>query len=114
MAQLRGKFNAGYGSKWRVVRQPALTTEECVSETLLIGTVAYLLEDIKQLLIFLQRSKRNKEESIQLFRSLLSRYHPQIGLNYRDVISLFIHDACKNQHQVQMPLDEIKSWWPNK
>jgi hypothetical protein len=96
------------------VRQEVLSTNESISEALLIGTIADLLEEVKKLLNTLRKRRRSKEESSHLFQSLLGHYHPLIGINCRDIISLFIYDACKNHYHIQLPLDEIRSWWPNK
>lgn len=70
------------------------------SEALLVGTIADLLEEIKNLWFDIRRTEKSKEETSRLFQSLLSRYRPSIGANYRDVINLFIYDSCGNCHRI--------------
>jgi hypothetical protein len=89
-------------------------TKESFAETLLIVTIDHLLEEVKKLLITLSERKKDKEESVRLFQTLLSHYHPLIGTNYNDIISLFILDACINHYPIQLSFNEIRSWLPIK
>lgn len=81
-------------------------------ESLLVGTVADLLEEIKKLSWKISKNKETKAESISLFQALLSHYYPLIGLNYNDVINLFIYDSCKENRVLDLPPEGIRSWWP--
>lgn len=114
MGRSHEKFDSNHRSVLRIVRQLTLSVKENTSETLLIGTLADLLEEVKEVLILIRKTKKSKEESSHLFRSLPGRYRPLIGINYKDIISLFIFDACKNQYRAELTLDEIRSWWPDK
>lgn len=52
-----------------------------------------------------------KEESISLFKTLLSNYPQFIGTSYKQQISEIIHDSCKKTCQFHFEFNEINSWW---
>lgn len=81
-------------------------------EMLLVGNVSDLLEEVKKILKVIKTHRKTKQEGMKLFQSLFSHYYPLIGMNYKDVISLFIYDTGKNQFNITFNLNEIKSWWP--
>lgn len=83
------------------------------SDTILVGRISDLLEDIKHILFTIRKSKKRKDAAVRHFQSLLSHY-PLIGKNYSDTISLFIYDACNNEYHIHLPLPEIRSWWPTR
>lgn len=80
------------------------------SDTLIIGTIADILQDIKALAEVVKDS--SKEEAVSLFKSLLSRYPQLAGTHYHEAVSLFIYDCCKQQCEFDLEPKEIKSWWP--
>ena len=80
------------------------------SDTLIIGTIADVLQEIKALTEVVKDS--SKEEAGSLFKSLLSRYPQLVGTHYHEAVSLFIYDCCKQQCEFDLAPEEIKSWWP--
>lgn len=80
------------------------------SDTLIIGTIADILQEIKALTEVVKDS--SKEEAVLLFKSLLSRYPQLVGTHYHEAVSLFIYDCCKQQCEFDLEPKEIKSWWP--
>lgn len=81
-------------------------------ETLLVGNVSDLLEEVKKILRIIKTHRKTKQEGIKLFQSLFLHYYPLIGINYKEVISLFIYDTGKNQFNITFNISEIRSWWP--
>jgi hypothetical protein len=56
-------------------------------------------------------SERSKEESISLFKTLLSNYPRFIGTTYQEQLSKLIHHSCKKVGRHHFELAEINSWW---
>jgi FtsZ-interacting cell division protein ZipA len=56
-------------------------------------------------------SERSKEESISLFKTLLSNYPRFIGTSHQQQLSQMIYDACKEAGPDHFELSEIDSWW---
>lgn len=56
-------------------------------------------------------SQETREESIPLFKTLLSNYPQFIGTGYEEQISQFICDSCKQTCQFHFDLNEINAWW---
>jgi hypothetical protein len=91
--------------------EEAVTTSSANhSDTLIIGTIADLLQEIKALAGVVKDS--SKEEAVPLFKSLLSRYPQLAGTNYREAVSVFLYDSCKQQCEFDLEPNEINSWWP--
>lgn len=55
--------------------------------------------------------QRSKEESISLFKTLLSNYPQFIRTAYQEQLSQMIYDSCKKAGLRHFELNEIKSWW---
>lgn len=90
--------------------EESITTSVSVnSDTLLIGTIADLLQEAKVLAEVVSDS--SKEEAVSLFKSLLSRYPQLAATHYREAVSLFIYDSCKQHCEFDLEPKEIKSWW---
>jgi hypothetical protein len=79
------------------------------TDTLLIGTIADLLQEIKALAEVVSIS--SKEESISFFKSLLQRFSKLRGTHYEDAVNVFIYNSCKEQCGFDLQPNEIKSWW---
>jgi hypothetical protein len=79
------------------------------TDTLLIGTIADLLQEIKALTEVVSTS--NKEESVSFFKSLLQRFSKLKGTHYEDAVNMFIYNSCKEQCSFDLQPNEIKSWW---
>jgi hypothetical protein len=56
-------------------------------------------------------SERSKEESISLFKTLLSNYPRFIGTAHQHELSQMIYNSCKKAGQDHFELSEIDSWW---
>jgi hypothetical protein len=56
-------------------------------------------------------SERSKEESISLFKTLLSNYPRFIGTAHQHELSQIIYNSCKEAGPHHFELSEIKSWW---
>jgi hypothetical protein len=76
------------------------------TDTLLIGTIADLLQEIKALTEVVSTS--SKEESVSFFKSILQRLK---GTHYEDAVNIFIYNSCKEQCSFDLQPNEIKSWW---
>jgi hypothetical protein len=79
------------------------------TDTLLIGTIADLLQEIKALAEVVSTS--SKEESVSFFKSLLQRFSKLRGTHYEDAVNMFIYNSCKEQCSFDLQPNEIKSWW---
>lgn len=86
-------------------------TEE-IAESLVVRAIADLLEEIKDLRKAIRKNRYNKDKCTSIFRLLLARYHPIIGNNYKDIITLFIYDASKGHFTYDLHPKEIETWWP--
>jgi hypothetical protein len=79
------------------------------TDTLLIGTIADLLQEIKALTEVVSAS--SKEESVSFFKSVLQRFSKLRGTHYEDAVNMFIYNSCKEQCSFDLQPNEIKSWW---
>jgi hypothetical protein len=79
------------------------------TDTLLIGTIADLLQEIKALAEVVSTS--SKEESVSFFKSVLQRFSKLKGTHYEDAVNVFIYNSCKEQCSFDLQPNEIKSWW---
>lgn len=83
-------------------------------DALLLGIVADILEEVKTLVKVISECEGDKEESISMFQSLLSKY-PRLGqTKFRIAINMFIQEICKDQFAFDLTMREIDSWWPNQ
>lgn len=55
--------------------------------------------------------QRSKEESVVLFRTLLSNYPQLIGTAHQQQVSQMIYDSCKETTPHHFEPGEINSWW---
>jgi hypothetical protein len=78
---------------------------------LMLGTVADVLKELKNLIQEIIDSKITKEQSIDLFKALLSNYNQIKATNYQRSIDLFIHENAVDQFDFELGLDEITQLW---
>jgi hypothetical protein len=124
-SDLMGKIK--YETEVNVPREKSVTSEELQfqssneseevivpvqsnqTDTLLIGTIADLLQEIKALAEVVSTS--SKEESVSFFKSVLQRFSKLRGTHYEDAVNVFIYNSCKEQCSFDLQPNEIKSWW---
>jgi hypothetical protein len=124
-SDLMGKIK--YETEVNVPREKSVTSEELQfqssnkseevivpvqsnqTDTLLIGTIADLLQEIKALAEVVSTS--SKEESVSFFKSVLQRFSKLRGTHYEDAVNMFIYNSCKEQCSFDLQPNEIKSWW---
>lgn len=86
--------------------------EKSSHDSLLIGSVADLLEEIKTLSQLLAEYKSDKAEGESLFRTLLLRYPHLRSTTYRDAISMYIVEAGRNnQFSFDLSSSQVNAWW---
>ncbi len=95
----------------RILRHQKNNTEE-IAESMVIGAVTDLLQEIKELRKTIRKNEYNKDKCTSIFRLLLARYHPFIGNDYKEIIILFIYDVSKNHFTYDLHPKEIETWWP--
>ncbi|SKC85152.1 hypothetical protein [Ohtaekwangia koreensis] len=89
-----------------------VTSPEASSQdTLLIGSVADLLQEVKTLSQLLAEYKSDKAEGESLFRTLLLRYPHLRSTTYRDAINFYIVDAGRQQFSFDLSSSEVNAWW---
>lgn len=81
---------------------------------LIIGSVADLLEEIKQLLQLIKDGSMGIEESSTLFNALLIRYPQLASTTYKDAITLYICNAAKNQLSFELQHKQVSDWWTSR
>jgi FtsZ-interacting cell division protein ZipA len=80
-----------------------------VAEEHLKNDLASIQPEISSLIEVI--SQRSKEESISLFKTLLSNYPQFIRTTYQQQLSQMIYDFCKKAGPHHFELSEINSWW---
>jgi hypothetical protein len=89
-----------------------VTSPEALSQdSLLIGSVADLLQEVKTLSQLLADYKSDKAEGESLFRILLLRYPHLRSTTYREAINFYIVDASRNQFSFDLSSSEVNAWW---
>lgn len=83
-----------------------------IEEESLTNDFATLHSEINSLTEIVSQSAR--EESISLFKTLLSNYPQLIGNHYQQSASQCIYDSCKEVCPHHFELSEITSWWTNQ
>ncbi len=82
------------------------------SDSMIIGTIADLLEESKVLAKTIAHDNNTPEEGASLFQSLLQRYPQLNNAAYKDAISISLHHTCKNDAGIEFSLEQINDWWP--
>ncbi len=125
---LMGKIK--YETEVNVPREKIVTTEEIRvlspdeseevittspsnhADTVLIGTIADLLQEVKALAVVV--SDCSKEDAVLLFKSLLSGYPQLAGTHFQEAVSLYIFNSCKENCAFSIASNEINSWWSSE
>jgi hypothetical protein len=80
-------------------------------DSLLIGSVSDLLQEIKTVVQLVAECKSDRNESTSLFRTLLLRYPHLRSSNYQEVVSQYILDTAKPEVPFELSMEEIRTWW---
>jgi hypothetical protein len=80
-------------------------------DSLLIGSVADLLQEVKTLSQLLADYKSDKAEGESLFRTLFLRYPHLRSTTYRQAINFYIVDASRSQFSFDLSSSEVNAWW---
>ena len=86
-------------------------SEKSKQDNLLIGTVADVLKELKNLFQTIIDDKMPKAESLQLIGTLIERYNQLKETQYQHSINLFIHENAVDQFGFELTLEEIQSLW---
>ena len=84
-------------------------TEQPDADSLLVGTVSDLLEEIRKLNDRIVSDR--KENLIPVFRELLSNYPQLINTQYQEAINLFLMNTCQEHSNWELELHEAESLW---
>lgn len=111
----------------KIIRKQSVSTEELLfapppiketptsdSDPIIIGTIADLLQESKDLAKSMAETTTSKEECASLFQALLERYPQLNNSTYKDAISISLFHTCKTELGISCTLEEISSWWPNQ
>jgi len=102
-------FSAPQEKEHRSEPEPNQVSEE----SLIIGTIADLLQEAKTLIQVILECEGEREESISMFRSLFSKYPGLAETKFRTAINMFILDMCKDECAFDLSISEVNSWWPS-
>lgn len=80
-------------------------------DTILVGSVADLLEEIKILVELINEYKSSKPEAQEFFHALFLRYPQLLNTSYQRAINLYIVDQTTDQFSFDLTLQEVTSWW---
>jgi hypothetical protein len=77
----------------------------------LLGTVADLLKDLKEIIDVITANKSSKDESLILIKAAFARYSQLQNTTYQQSINLFLYENAIDQFSFELPLDEIQKLW---
>lgn len=86
-------------------------SEQPKQDNLLLGTVADVLRELKNLFQTIVDDKMPKEASLLLIATLIERYAQLKDSNYQHSITLFIHENAVDQFGFELTMEEIQSLW---
>ncbi len=92
-----------------VSEEPIHTSSLVASNTVMIGAIADLLEEIKTVVADL--SEPDPKEVAILFQQLLLGHPELVNTSYQQAITIFIFTSLIDA-SIQIELNEVKSWWP--
>lgn len=73
--------------------------------------VSDLLKEIKSLTTIIQESNMIEEESLTMYKTLITKNAHLESSSYKEAINMFIHDQCTNVCGFQIEISDIRSWW---
>lgn len=77
----------------------------------LLGAVADLLKDLKEIIDSIAANKTEKSECLVLFKAIFSKYSQLGGTRYQQSINLFLYENAVDQFAFELTLEEINSLW---
>jgi hypothetical protein len=86
-------------------------SDQSKQDNLLLGTVADVLKELKNLFQTVIDDKMPKAESLNLIGTLIERYTQLKETKYQHSINLFIHENAVDQFHFELTLEEIQSLW---
>jgi len=94
--------------------EPILTPRQgsaLQADSILVGSVADLLEEIKTLVQLIGEYKCGKAECHAFFHALFLRYPQLKNTTYQDAINLYILNAAQDHFSFDVSVQDIASWW---
>jgi len=94
--------------------EPILTPRQgsaLQADSILVGSVADLLEEIKTLVQLIGEYKSSKAECHAFFHALFLRYPQLMNTTYQDAINLYILHTARDYFSFEVSLQDIASWW---
>ncbi len=85
--------------------------EAAIKNELLIGSVADLLQEIKNLLLLIAEDRTGKTESKALFNALFIRYPHLHNTSYSQAINFYLLNEEKDKFSFELTAEELQSWW---
>lgn len=80
-------------------------------ESLIVGSVSDLLNEIKTLVLLCEEYKSDKEECIALFTASFLKYPHLKGTTYQQAITAYVCEEGKDHLSFIPKLDEVRQWW---
>jgi len=94
--------------------EPILTPRQgsaLQADSILVGSVADLLEEIKTLTNLISEYKSSKAECHAFFHALFLRYPQLRNTTYQEAINLYIMNATLDHFSFEVSLQDVASWW---
>lgn len=85
--------------------------ETAANDSLLLGSVADLLQEAKTLIQVIAESKHDKEQAIVMIQALLIRYSHLSETKFRSPVNLYLIDLLKEDLSLDMTFNEIDKLW---
>jgi hypothetical protein len=77
----------------------------------LLGTVADLLKDLKEIIDAVVANKSSKDECLIFIKAAFAKYSQLQNTTYQQSINLFLYENAIDQFSFELPLDEIQKLW---
>ena len=95
--------------------QEEIITDPQDQETLLIsGSVVNLLEELKIMIELLGEGEESKDVSMALLQNMLSHFSVLSNTRFRPAINLLVLEVFKHTSTLELNIEEIDSWWPDR
>jgi len=89
----------------------SISPAQAPGESLLVGSVADLLNEIKTIIRISAEYQTAKEECTELFKASILKYPHLKGTAYQDAIIGFICEECKGRFTFTLTIQEVQQWW---